>query len=130
MLRLKEKQKRYKKEYWVHPIISQRTLNGQFYKIHADLRLHPKEFFNRTDFPNCIGAVDDKHIRLKKPENSGSQFYNYKNFFSTILLGVVDADYCFTAIAVGSCGSIGDSNVLIQKFKFCSKTTNQQIKHS
>ena len=61
---------------------------------------------------SILSLSDDKHIRLKKPENSGSQFYNnYKNFFSTILFGVVEADYCFIAIVVGSCGSIGDCNV-------------------
>jgi len=39
------------------------------------------EFERRAHFPHCLGAVDGKHIRVIKPEHSGSMFYNY-NFFS------------------------------------------------
>jgi hypothetical protein len=56
------------------------------------------EFYKRTNFLNCIGAVDGKHIRMKKPNDSGSQFVNYKNFFSTVLMAVADADDCFTSV--------------------------------
>jgi len=52
------------------------------------------EFYERTNFPNCIGAVDGKHIRIRKPNESGSQFLNYEKFFSTVLMAVTDADYC------------------------------------
>ena len=30
------------------------------------------EFYERTNFPNCIGAVDGKHLRIRKPNESGS----------------------------------------------------------
>jgi len=40
-----------------------------------------------------LGALDGKHIRVQKPWNSGSFFYNYKQFFSVVLMAVVDADY-------------------------------------
>lgn len=40
-------------------------------------------FEKYTNFPNCIGAVDGKHITIIKPLDSGSMFYNYKHFFST-----------------------------------------------
>jgi hypothetical protein len=48
------------------------------------------EFCERTNFPNSIGAVDGKHISIRKPNESGSQFFNYKNFFSTVLTAVAD----------------------------------------
>lgn len=30
-----------------------------------------KDFQLRANFPNCIGAVDGKHVRIIKPYNSG-----------------------------------------------------------
>lgn len=74
-----------------------------------------KVFFEKTDFPNCVGAVDRKHIRCRNPDNSGSLFFNYKKYFSLILMAVVDANLCFTSIDVGAYGKEGDSNL----FKDC-----------
>jgi len=69
------------------------------------------DFYRRTQFPNCIGAVDGKHVRIKMPADSGSLFYNYKHFFSILLLALVDANYCFIAVVVGAVGKSSDSNV-------------------
>ena len=52
-------------------------------------------FQNRTQFPNCLGAIDGKHVRIRKPAMSGSLFYNYKNYYSIVLLAIADANYKF-----------------------------------
>lgn len=38
-------------------------------------------FLQNTNFPNCLGAIDGKHIRIIHPFDTGSLYFNYKNFF-------------------------------------------------
>jgi len=67
------------------------------------------EFYERTNFPNCKGAADGKHIRIRKPNESGSHFFSFKNFSSTVLVAVADVDYCFISVEVEAYGSSSDS---------------------
>lgn len=43
------------------------------------------EFKQFTDYPNCIGSVDGKHVRIQCPPNSGSECFNYKKYLMTLL---------------------------------------------
>lgn len=61
--------------------------------------------------PHCTGAVDGKHISIRKPKLSGSRFFNYKKFFSIVLMAVVDANYRFVYVDIGREGSLGDAAV-------------------
>lgn len=71
-----------------------------------------KEFETQWNFPNCIGAIDGKHVNIRAPWNSGSQFYNYKKFFSVVLLAVADANYPFVVVDIGAYGRNSDSGIL------------------
>lgn len=33
-------------------------------------------FYTKANFPNCFGAIYRKHIRIIKPEHTGSLYYN------------------------------------------------------
>jgi len=76
-----------------------------------ELKGKAEEFGQKWHFPNCVGAIDGKHVRVFCPKRSGSLYYNYKNFFSIVLLAVVDANYKFIFTDVGSYGKEGDSGI-------------------
>lgn len=51
-----------------------------------------------------IWAVDGKHRRNQKFLNSGSMNLNYKNYFSIVLLAVINSDYKFVYVDIGAYG--------------------------
>ncbi|KAK7095652.1 hypothetical protein V1264_005034 [Littorina saxatilis] len=77
----------------------------------AEWRAVADKFDERWQFPNCIGAMDGKHVAIKAPRNSGSMFFNYKNFHSIVLLALVDADYKVIAYDLGVNGRNNDAGI-------------------
>ena len=70
------------------------------------------DFCQIWNMPHCIGAIDGKHVCIRKPSHTGTLWHNYKGFFNMVLLAVCDARYCFSFVDVGEYGSNNDSGVL------------------
>lgn len=86
-----------------------------------------RRFFEVWGFPHCLGAIDGKHVAIRKPKWSGSKYFNYKKFFSIVLQAVVDADYRFIFIDVGGYGRISDGGIL-KASKLCRALKKNLIK--
>nr|CAI5829194.1 unnamed protein product [Callosobruchus analis] len=69
------------------------------------------DFKNKWQFENCLGAMDGKHILIKKPSNSGSYYFNYKGTFSVVLFAIVNANYEFLYVHTGTNGRVSDGGI-------------------
>ncbi|XP_068130636.1 uncharacterized protein [Hyperolius riggenbachi] len=76
-------------------------------------------FWRRCHFPNCLGAIDRKHVGIVCPTFSGSNFFNDNQLFSMVLLTIVDADYKFLYVDIepngGSCDCTSYSNYKFER---------------
>lgn len=84
------------------------------------------QFEIQWNISHCVGAMDGKHVAILKPSHSGSAYYNYKNFFSRVLFAVVNANYEFMYVHIGTNESINDGGV-IQHSNFFTKLMRQNL---
>lgn len=84
-------------------------------------------FEEKWQFPHCLGAIDGKHIRITPPPGSGSYFWNYKHFHSTILMACANANYEFIWCETGTNGRISDGGA-IRSTSFLEKLNNHELK--
>nr|CAH7765263.1 unnamed protein product [Callosobruchus chinensis] len=85
-----------------------------------------KKFDKDWNFPHCIGSLDGKHIVIQAPTNSGSEFYNYKQYFSVVLMALVDSDYCFIFADCGCQGRLSDGAVF-RNTRLFKKIENNEL---
>ena len=88
-----------------HLNVNAPATKGDWKKIASD-------FYELWNMPRCVGALDGKHIRMRKPSDLGSLWHNYKGYFIMVLLAICDSRYFFSFVDVGEYGSNNDSSVL------------------
>lgn len=99
----------------------------QFPTNAEDWQLNASQFEEMWNFPNCGGAIDGRHVRINPPHHSGSLYYNYKGFFSIIIVAIVNANCEFIMVDVGKNGKFSDGAV-IKQTHFYEKMKENQLK--
>ncbi|XP_063788800.1 putative nuclease HARBI1 [Pseudophryne corroboree] len=76
------------------------------------------DFFEKSRFPNVLGAIDCTHVAIAPPRQMEECFRNRKSFHSLNVQMVCDAKLKITNLFVGFPGSAHDSFILSQSSVF------------
>ena len=70
-----------------------------------------RKFEQRWNYPHALRAIYGKYVRVVKPNNGSSYFYNYKHTDSIIPLVIAGPQYECLCADVGSNGRVNDSEI-------------------
>ena len=62
-------------------------------------------------FPQAVGAIDGSHIPIIRPDESASDYYNRKGYYSVIMQAMVDFHGLFMDVYIGWPGKVHDARV-------------------
>ncbi|CAK1587982.1 unnamed protein product [Parnassius mnemosyne] len=89
----------------------------------AEWRTIAKGFEERWQFPNCLGAIDGKHVRIVPPPGSIATYYIYKKIFSIVLMACANANYEIIWCEAGVNGRRSDGGAITET-RFYKKLNN------
>ena len=69
-------------------------------KTKEEVEEHARNFYNRYGFPQCIGAIDSTHIKIKRPVNNPTDYVNRKGNFTLNCQGTAGYNYCFIDVLI------------------------------
>lgn len=58
-------------------------------------KMSPCNLKKEWDFLHVLGRLDGHYLPTEYPRLSGSLYYNYKGYFSMVLLAICHTNYCF-----------------------------------
>ena len=65
-----------------------------------------RNFYYRYGFPQCIGAADGAHIKIKRPVDNPTDYVNRKGDFTLNCQETVGCNYCFIDVLIKWPGSV------------------------
>lgn len=89
------------------------TVASKFPSTLEEFKCCALDMEERWQFPLAFSAVDGCHIPIKMPSGgaeSAKEYHNFKNFYSIVLMGMVDAKMRFIWASVGCPGMIPSSS--------------------
>ena len=78
-------------------------------KTKEEVEEHARNFYNRYGFPQCIGAIDGTHIKIKRLVDNPTDYVNRKGNFTLNCQGTVGYNYCFIDVLIKWPGSVHDA---------------------
>ena len=72
----------------------------RFPKTADDWRQVAREFYQKWNMPNYMGAIDGRNTKIQNPNNpppptAGTKFFNHKLYYIMVQLSILDVNYCF-----------------------------------
>ena len=91
------------------------TVKKYFPTSRDDFQESMAKFGEEWQFPYAFAAVDGSHLPIKCPKGGAQamkQYFNFKGFYSIVLMALVDAEYRFIWASVGAPGNTHDSTLM------------------
>lgn len=106
-------------------IISKLSHNLTLPRTQAQWLSIRQQFLQQYQFP-CYGSIDGCHISIVAPSKTGSVYFNYKKYFSIVLMAVVDSQCRFIFVDCGSPGRHQD-NTIFENTSFFTSLCNNSL---
>ena len=86
-------------------------------------------FEQEWKFPCCFGAVDGSHLPIKCPnggQEAQKEYHNFKDFYSIVLMAMIDYKYRFIWASCGFPGNSHDS-IILQSTNLYTQITENNL---
>ena len=92
----------------------------QYVKIPQEEKLKEivEGFETLWGFPQAAGAIDGSHIPIIRHDESASDYYNRKGYYSVIMQAMVDHRGLFMDVYIGWPGKVHDARVFVDSFLY------------